>query len=169
MRQINTKIAIRPMVLDDLPTVLTIDRMSFPTPWSERSYRFELERNPTSRLFVAESMGHDEPVIVGFLGYWLIVDEVHISTIAVHPDFRRKGIGEKMLMTALDQAIRSGAALATLEVRVSNQAAVDLYDKHGFQIVGRRSKYYRDNNEDALLMTLTNLRERLGTKSGGGR
>ena len=169
MNQISTKIAIRPMVMDDLPAVLTIDRLSFPTPWSERSYRFELERNPTSRLFVAESIGHEEPAIVGFVGYWLIVDEVHISTIAVHPDFRRMGIGEKMLINALEQAIRSGAALATLEVRVTNQAAVDLYHKYGFQIVGRRSRYYRDNNEDALLMTLTNLRERLRTKSGGGR
>jgi ribosomal-protein-alanine N-acetyltransferase len=169
VRHLNTEFVIRPMVLDDLPTVLAIDRMSFPTPWSERSYRFELERNPTSRLFVAESIGHEEPAIVGFVGYWLIVDEVHISTIAVHPDFRRMGIGEKMLLKALDQAIRSGASLATLEVRVTNQAAVDLYHKHGFQIVGRRSRYYRDNNEDALLMTLTNLRERLRTKSGGGR
>lgn len=169
MNHVNMKIAIRPMVLDDLPAVLTIDRLSFPTPWSERSYRFELERNPTSRLFVAESTGDEEPTIVGFVGYWLIVDEVHISTIAVHPDFRRMGIGEKMLINALEQAIRSGAALATLEVRVTNQAAVDLYHKYGFQIVGRRSRYYRDNNEDALLMTLTNLRERLRTKSGGGR
>ena len=169
MNQISTKIAIRPMVMDDLPAVLTIDRLSFPTPWSERSYRFELERNPTSRLFVAESIGHEEPAIVGFVGYWLIVDEVHISTIAVHPDFRRMGIGEKMLINALEQAIRSGAALATLEVRVTNQAAVDLYHKYGFQIVGRRSRYYRDNNEDALLMTLTNLRERLRMKGGGGR
>jgi ribosomal-protein-alanine N-acetyltransferase len=157
------------MVLDDLSAVLTIDRMSFPTPWSERSYRFELERNPASRLFVAESMGQDEYGIVGFVGYWLLVDEVHISTIAVHPDHRRMGIGEKMLINALEHAIGSGATLATLEVRVSNQAAVDLYHKHGFQIVGRRSKYYRDNNEDALLMTLTNLRHRLRTKSGGGR
>ena len=169
MNQISTKIAIRPMVMDDLPAVLTIDRLSFPTPWSERSYRFELERNPTSRLFVAESIGHEEPAIVGFVGYWLIVDEVHISTIAVHPDFRRMGIGEKMLINALEQAIRSGAALATLEVRVTNQAAVDLYHKYGFQIVGRRSRYYRYNNEDALLMTLTNLRERLRMKGGGGR
>lgn len=163
------EVVIRPMMLDDLPQVLEIDRLSFPIPWPERSYRFELSENPSSTLLVAtrEEAGHTR--LAGYVGFWLIVDEVHISTLAVHPRFRRQGIASGLLETALERAVLRGADFATLEVRVSNRAAIDLYHRFGFRVVGRRAKYYRDNDEDALLMTLTGLRQRMGHVAGGGR
>jgi len=145
------------MTLEDLPDVLEIDRVSFPVPWPERSYRFELIENPAAQLFVAEKADEAESQVVGFIGYWLIGDEVHISTFAIHPDHRKQGIGESMMVRALRTARSRGAALATLEVRVSNWAAIHLYEKLGFEQVGRRAGYYRDNGEDALLMTLQRL------------
>lgn len=148
------RIRIREMTLDDLPAVLEIDRRSFPTPWPERSYRFELTQNPAAQLFVAEN---GELEVVGFLGYWLIADEVHISTFAVRPEDREQGIGEQLLVSALITARGRGAALATLEVRESNRPAIELYQKLGFESVGRREGYYRDNGEDALLMSLKQL------------
>lgn len=148
------RIHIREMTLDDLPAVLEIDRQSFPTPWPERSYRFELTQNPAAQLFVAENA---ELEVVGFLGYWLIADEVHISTFAVRPEDREQGIGEQLLVSALITARGRGAALATLEVRESNRPAIELYQKLGFESVGRRDGYYRDNGEDALLMSLNQL------------
>jgi ribosomal-protein-alanine N-acetyltransferase len=146
------------MTLEDLPTVLQIDRMSFPTPWSERSYRFELQENPAANLLVADLVDESTESVIGYVGFWLIADEVHISTLAVHPDQRRRGVGEQLLLAALNYAVRCNADIATLEVRVSNQAAIDLYHKHKFKIVGRRTRYYHDNNEDALLMTMKDLR-----------
>jgi ribosomal-protein-alanine N-acetyltransferase len=148
---------IRPMQVEDLPAVLRIDRLSFATPWSERTYRYELSENPTSRLLVAEEMGADARRVVGYLGYWLIVDEMHISTFAVDPGDRRKGLGAHLLRTAMEQAAEGGAVVATLEVRESNLAAIQLYRRHAYEIVGRRPRYYRDNGEDALLMTRRGL------------
>lgn len=164
-----TEVVIRPMTLDDLPEVLEIDRLSFALPWPERSYRFELSENSSSTLLVATRQEAGQTSLAGYVGYWLVVDEVHISTLAVHPRFRRQGIGSQLLAAALERAVRQGADFATLEVRVSNQAAIDLYHRFGFHVVGRRAKYYRDNDEDALLMTLTGLRDRLGNTAGGVR
>jgi ribosomal-protein-alanine N-acetyltransferase len=168
MRRVVSEISIRPMTLEDLPTVLQIDRMSFPTPWSERSYRFELQENPAAQLLVADLVDEHTESVIGYVGFWLIADEVHISTLAVHPDHRRQGVGEQLLLATLNYAIRSKADIATLEVRASNQAAIDLYQKHGFKIVGRRSKYYHDNNEDALLMTMKDLHWWHAERYGGG-
>lgn len=157
------QVTIRVMSLDDLPTVTEIDRLSFPVPWPERSYRFEIEHNPSARLFVAENLDHE---IVGFLGYWLIADEVHISTFAVHPIHRLRRIGEQLLHSALAEARGEGAEIATLEVRETNQPAIRLYEKLGFEAVGHRRGYYRDNGEDAILMTLSDLE---GLFAGGAR
>lgn len=157
MVAIPAQVHIREMTLQDLPDVLEIDRVSFPVPWPERSYRFELIENPAAQLFVAEKSDEAESQVVGFIGYWLIGDEVHISTFAIHPDYRKQGIGESMLLRALRTARTRGAALATLEVRVSNWPAIHLYEKLGFEQVGKRAGYYRDNGEDALLMTLHRL------------
>ena len=148
---------IRPMQMEDLPAVLRIDRLSFATPWSERTYRYELSENPTSRLLVAEEMGPQAPRVVGYLGYWLIVDEMRISTLAVDPEERRKGLAGRLLVTAMEGAAQAGAEVATLEVRESNMAAIQLYRSHAYEIVGRRPRYYRDNGEDALLMTRRGL------------
>ncbi len=157
MSAVALQVAVRPMTLDDLPAVMEIDRLSFSLPWAERSFRFELTGNDASHLLVVEMPVGGEARIAGFLGYWLLVDEMHISTLAVHPEMRGRGIGELLLQAGLERAWIQGADMSTLEVRPSNRAAIALYSKYGFDQVGRRRKYYQDNNEDALLMTLTGL------------
>ena len=147
---------IREMVLEDIPAVLEIDRISFSNPWPERSYQYELTDNPAAKLFVANL---DDGTVVGYLGYWLIANEAHISTFAVHPEFRMHGIGEDLLAGALADAHEKGAQVATLEVRQSNEAAISLYEKLEFEVVGSRDGYYRDNDEDAVLMTLSEISE----------
>jgi len=149
-------IRIRGMTLEDIPSVLLIDQQSFPLPWSERTYRFELTRNDAAHLLVAETSAVHSPVIIGYIGFWIIIDEVHISTIAVAPGYRREGIGRRLLTAALVEARRRGAQLATLEVRISNDSAIHLYEEFGFEVVGKRKGYYRDNHEDALIMTVEN-------------
>lgn len=144
---------IRRMRLEDVEQVHAIDVLSFSMPWTERSYRFELTENPSSHLWVAELNGR----VVAMIAYWLIVDEAHIGTIAVHPEYRRRGIARRLLAETLIAMSEKGARSATLEVRRSNLAAQDLYRKFGFKVVGLRPRYYRDNNEDALLMTLENI------------
>lgn len=167
MSAVALQIAVRPMTLDDLPSVLEIDRLSFALPWPERSFRFELTENDAAHLVVAAMAWGGGARVVGYLGYWLLVDEMHISTLAVHPDVRGQGIGERLLLAGLEHARRQGAELSTLEVRPSNSAALALYRKHGYDLVGRRRAYYRDNQEDALLMTLTGLSAGR-TRSRGG-
>ena len=141
---------IRRMTLVDVPAVHAIDLLSFSLPWPERSFRFEITDNQVSRGWVAEVDGR----IAAMLVIWLIVDEAHIATIAVHPDFRRQGIGEQILLHALRTARAEGANRAFLEVRAGNAAAQAMYKKYGFEVVGVRPGYYKDNNEDALLMNL---------------
>lgn len=148
---------IRPMTVDDIGAVVAIDRLSFPNPWPERSYTYELQYNPSSRLFVAEASEEGEPKVVGFVGFWFVIDEAHISTVAVHPNFRGYKIGDRLFAKALAAAKEMGGCIVTLEVRQSNQVARSLYRKYGFKKVGRRKRYYRDNNEDAILMTLEDL------------
>ena len=161
-------VTVRGMTLDDVPAVMEIDRLSLPTPWSERSFHYELTENPASCLLLAEREG-DVPQIVGYIGFWMLIDEAHISTIAVHPDCRRQGIGGMLVREAIRRAMARGAELATLEVRQSNQAAISLYQKHDFGIVGRRDGYYKDNQEDAILMTRRDLREKVPAADGGER
>jgi ribosomal-protein-alanine N-acetyltransferase len=160
-------VVIRSMTLEDLSAVMRIDGLSLPTPWSERNFRHELIENPASRLLVAEGSRKDAQIL-GFIGFWMLVDEAHISTIAVDPEHRRRGIGTLLLHGAMQMAVPLGATLMTLEVRHSNFGAINLYAKQGFQITGRRRQYYRDNQEDAILMTLNNLREKITAMDGGG-
>lgn len=169
MKERTAEALIRAMTLDDIPAVLEIDRLSFPIPWPERSYRFELSENRASTLLVALWPERGTLRLTGYIGLWMIVDEVHISTLAVHPRFRRLGIASELLQAALVKAAHMGASSATLEVRVSNEAAVGLYRKFGFSIVGRRERYYRDNDEDAYLMTLVGLGGRRLGREGGKR
>jgi ribosomal-protein-alanine N-acetyltransferase len=147
------RVVLRPMRLDDLAEVVQIDRQSFALPWPERSYRFELQENPASHMLVAESAGEAPTAVAGYIGFWLIADEAHISTLAVRPDLRGQGIGTELLRAALARARALGAESITLEVRPSNAQAIRLYERFGFEAVGRRPRYYRDNDEDALLMT----------------
>lgn len=144
---------IRRMRPEDIPAVHAIDELSFSLPWPERSFKFEATENPAARAWVAEADGR----VIAMLVLWLIVDEAHIATIATHPDFRQQGIGKQLLVQALTAARTEGAQLAFLEVREGNIAAQNLYFKYGFEVTGRRPKYYKDNNEDALLMTLDHL------------
>lgn len=144
---------IRKMTLDDLEQVVAIDHVSFSLPWPVSSFQFELTDNPASRSWVADLDGR----IVGMVVAWLIVDEIHIATIATHPDFRKQGIGKNLLLHTLRSAKEEGAITSFLEVRESNDAALEMYRKFGFAESGRRDGYYKDNDEDAILMTLESL------------
>ncbi len=149
---------LRPMEMADVPRVRELDVLSFSMPWSERSYRFEVGENRNSSCWVAESQQPDgSRAVVGMMVNWIILDELHVATIAVHPDFRRMGIGRKLLIRGLQAGLARGARLAYLEVRRSNQAAQAMYQDFGFTIAGVRPRYYKDNQEDALLMTLEPL------------
>jgi [ribosomal protein S18]-alanine N-acetyltransferase len=147
------KLTIRKMTLEDVPSVIDLDQKSFSLPWPERSFRFELTANPASRCWVAEFDGK----IVGMIVVWLIIDEAHVATLATHPDFRRQGIGTKLLSYALRNMIEEGARSSFLEVRESNSSAQEMYRKFGYEASGRRPRYYKDNNEDAILMNLASL------------
>jgi ribosomal-protein-alanine N-acetyltransferase len=178
---------IEPMQLRDVAEVMEIERLSFPSPWSARAYRYELQQNNLSHYLVARlqrPLEKKEPGfwaglcrehfverlrrslgvtaspgvnILGYGGFWLMAGEAHISTIAVRPEWRRRGIGELLLVAMLELAVELGGDLATLEVRVSNVAAQSLYQKYGFAKVGLRPHYYSDRGEDALIMTTKHL------------
>jgi len=152
----------------DIAQVVEIDQLSFPLPWSAAAYRYELAQNEAAHFVVAlDAASEARPPwlgwlarrptprqVVGYSGFWYIVDEAHISTIAVHPIWRGRGVGESLLVNMLARALDLGAVAMTLEVRVSNYTAQKLYRKFWFEHVGRRKHYYRDNDEDALLMTV---------------
>lgn len=144
---------IRKMTLNDLEQVVAIDQISFPLPWPPHSFRYELTDNPTSRCWVAEAEGGVVAMLVG----WLVMDEIHIATLATHPAFRRRGIGKRLLLHALRSAQAEGAVKAFLEVRESNKTAQEMYRSFGFVEDGRRKEYYKDNAENAILMTLNDL------------
>ncbi|HEY5730268.1 MAG TPA: ribosomal protein S18-alanine N-acetyltransferase [Anaerolineales bacterium] len=144
---------IRRMTLEDIPAVVELDKLSFSLPWPERSFRFELTDNTASRCWVVEL----EAKIVGVIVAWMLVDEAHIATLAVHPDHRRQGIAGNLLMYALRYMSREGAVTSLLEVRESNAAAREMYLKFGYEEVGRRKRYYKDTHEDAILMTLIGM------------
>lgn len=150
-----------PMTLDDVATIDALEQVCFPSPWSADTYRHELQHNRLSAYWVIRTHGGEAeqmlPPILGYGGYWLMADEAHIVTIASHPNWRRRGLGEWLLLEMLAVARTQGAQVGTLEVRVSNGAAQKLYRKLGFDEVGRRKRYYRNNGEDALLFTLFNL------------
>jgi ribosomal-protein-alanine N-acetyltransferase len=146
---------IRRMILADLEQVVAIDQASFSLPWPARSFQYELTDNVASRSWVAELDGR----IVGMIVIWLIVDEAHIATLATRPEFRRQGIGRKLLMHALESARMEGARRSFLEVRAGNLIAREMYRRLGFVEDGRRPRYYKDNNEDAILMSLDRMPE----------
>jgi len=144
---------VRRMTLEDIPAVVALDQLSFTLPWPERSFRFELTDNPASRCWVYESDGK----IVGVIVAWMLVDEAHIATIATHPDYRRQGIAQELLTYTLRYMSKEGAVTSFLEVRENNLAAQEMYRKFGYEVSGRRKRYYKDTNEDAILMTLNGL------------
>src|SRR5689334_1535319 len=150
------KVRIESMRLEDLDDVQAIEEASFTTPWPPNAYRSELMTNRLASYLVGRVDGR----IVAYGGMWLMVDEAHITTFAVHPGWRRQRIGERLLLAFMDLARDRHAREATLEVRLSNLAARRLYEKYGFRPVGLRPRYYSDNNEDALIMTTDPLDDR---------
>ncbi len=149
---------LRPMTLADLDQVVEIDRASFPTPWPQDAFLYEIKRKRNVICWVVETVTSDgEGELVASIVIWLILDEAHIGTLAVKPGYRCQKIGQKLLASSLMEAFRRGARRANLEVRESNQPAKNLYQKFGFEAVGLRRDYYTDNHEDAILMTLVEL------------
>ena len=153
-----SSLVIRPMREDDLEAVQVIDQLSFSLPWPASAFRYELFENPASFLRVAEIVQSDGTRrVVGAAVVWMVLDEAHIATIAVHPAYRNQGIARRLMADILREAYKKGALLATLEVRQHNIAAQKLYRRFGFEIVGHRPHYYQDNHEDALIMTLQGI------------
>ena len=159
------------MRLADLAEVQAIERASFTSPWPPHAYRSELETNRLARYLVARVDGE----VVGYGGVWLMVDEAHITTFAVHPAWRRQRIGERLLLALLDVAIdRAARARRRSRSGCRTSPARRLYEKYGFRPVGLRPRYYSDDGEDALIMTTEPLargamRERIERPAGGAR
>ena len=137
-----------PITDDLIPTLLNIEHEAYPEPWSEGMFRDEIY-NPRSHFFIA----YKDDELIGYGGFWLVVDEAHITSVTVRHEQRGRKYGEQLLVHLLDDAAASGARIATLEVRPSNIAARELYRKFGFRAVGVRKNYYVTSKEDALIMT----------------
>jgi ribosomal-protein-alanine N-acetyltransferase len=148
---------VTPMVAEDLPAVLRIETLSFSTAWPPNAFANEIRDNKLAHYFV----GRLDDQVVAYGGIWVILEDSHVTTIAVHPDYRGLKIGEEMLLRLLDEAIAHGASWITLEVRESNETAQKLYRKYGFTTVSTRRGYYSDNNENALVMWAGNLKGEL--------
>lgn len=131
----------------DLDEVLEIERLSFRTPWSKYAFIHEIEFE--NSVFETVKV---EGKLVGYGGFWHILDEAHITNIAIHPEHRRRGLGRRLLIHLLELAVEKGVSKATLEVRRSNAAAQRLYKDFGFQMIAVRRHYYSEENEDALVM-----------------
>lgn len=178
MSRTQSSFRIEPMTVTDIPEVIAVERASYSMTWPRKAYDYELRHNELAHYFVLRYSGqppNDSPEnsdqakdvagssrlparnrragVIGLGGFWLMTNQIHISTIAVYPDWRGLGLGEWLLVTLLETGRSLGAESATLEVRPSNQAALALYGKYDFHEVGRRARYYRDNNEDALILT----------------
>jgi ribosomal-protein-alanine N-acetyltransferase len=156
---------LRPMRREDLAPVHALETAIFPTPWSLNSYEFELERNPASEQWVIETHSAGEIKIAAYAVCWILGDELHIANLAVAAEFRRQGLGRRLLEHMLLRAAADGLRSATLEVRVGNQAALALYTGFGFREVARRKGYYHDNHEDALLMQLPHMEAIVSTEA----
>jgi ribosomal-protein-alanine N-acetyltransferase len=175
---------VESMRVEDIPEVVELERLAFPSPWPARAYRYEVTQNRLAHYYVARRQlpegpdraleeqapsllrriqtwtvnnKRDNRPMVGYCGFWIAAHEAHISTIAVDPRHRGRGIGQLLLMTAIEEAIDLNAVLMSLEVRVSNFVAQNLYRKYGFAVVGRRPRYYSDNREDALIMAADHI------------
>ena len=160
---------IEPMTLADIPQVIAVEHASYSLTWPAKAYDYELQKNDLAHYFVLHFLNQppNQPsiqpttqpatTVIGLAGFWLMADEIHISTIAVQPNWRGLGLGEWLLVRLLVEGQALGGVIATLEVRPSNQAALALYRKYDFQEAGRRSHYYSDNGEDALILTTPRL------------
>ncbi|MEA2720889.1 MAG: [ribosomal protein S18]-alanine N-acetyltransferase [Candidatus Eremiobacteraeota bacterium] len=148
---------IEPMTQGDLAAVLRIEGLSFTTSWPANAFSNEIRDNKLAHYFIGRLDAH----VVAYGGIWVILEDSHVTTIAVHPDYRGLKLGEEMLLKLLDEAIAKGASWITLEVRESNDVAQKLYRKYGFTTVSTRRGYYSDNGENALVMWAGNLKGEL--------
>ena len=146
---------IRRMTLADLDAVTAIEQATFPTPWSRDSFQQELERNVAARYLVAEVEG----MVIGYAGAWVILDESHITNIAIEESQRGNGYGRVLTQALMQYLANLGADYATLEVRKSNIRAQNLYKSLGFIALGVRKRYYEDNQEDAIIMVCDHMPE----------
>lgn len=156
MTEVRPPPLLRRMELADLEGVLAVERAAHAHPWSEDLIRRELDHG-WSTVLLAEEQGAETTGLAGHIIFWLVHDELHILNVATHPDFRRRGYGRALMQEAETLGLGRGAALSTLEVRRSNEPAIELYRSMGYRQVGMRPKYYADNAEDAIVM-LKNLR-----------
>lgn len=147
-----TTLRFEPLQESHIPAILTIEQEANSAPWSEKSFQNELT-NPHKIFLVALVSGQ----VVGYGGVWLMIDEAHVTNIAVASDFRRAGIGRKLMIDLLNRSKAAGMTCSTLEVRAGNAAAIDLYLKLGYTETARRRRYYPDNQEDAVVMWLYDL------------
>jgi len=141
-------ILLEPLSEEHLTDVLRIERESFPAPWTESMFRQEVEETWLSRSYIARV----DDVIAGYIIAWFLRGEAHILNLAVAAEFQRRGIGRRMLSHIIELAEQAQHHMATLEVRASNDPAKLLYVTMGFAPVGIRRRYYRDNDEDAIVM-----------------
>lgn len=149
-----SKIKVRAMYESDIEGIMEIESISFGQyHWSKQAFATEIE-NPLGHYFTALDSDYK---VVGYCGFWLIDKEAHITTIAVHPDLRGQSIGELLLQNMINAGYANDVKWFTLEVRTSNTPAKKMYEKYGFDCLGVRSKYYQDNNEDALIMWTKNI------------
>ena len=147
-------ITIRPMDKSDIEDVVAVEEESYGKHhWSKESFFNELS-NDLAYYFCAIN---DDGKLIGYVGTWQIIEEAHITNLSVKPDFRRNKVGEALLHTAIENCYKNGIKYITLEVRVSNEKAINLYSKYGFKSLGTRKEYYQDNNEDALIMWTENI------------
>jgi ribosomal-protein-alanine N-acetyltransferase len=145
------------MTAEDIPAVAEIERRSFPIPWSEESFAAEFASGGAARYLVLEEGAGDSSRIVAYGGFWKILDEAHITNLAVDPEARGRGNGRTLVRSLIELAAKEGCRRATLEVRVGNVAARRLYESLGFVAVAVRKRYYADNGEDAAIMWLEEM------------
>lgn len=147
-------VTIKPMEKTDLDSVIEIEQLAYGNHhWSKESFLSELSNNLAKYYSAFDKQGN----LVGYCGSWQILEEAHITNIAVSPKYQRKHIGEALLKTVIDECYKSMVKFITLEVRVGNTPAIALYEKYGFKSLGTRKAYYQDNNEDALIMWTENI------------
>lgn len=154
MKSLDRSLDISPMRVDDIPDVLRVESMCFATPWPRNAFHNELTENKLAHYFI----GRINDEVIGYGGLWVILEDAHITTVAVHPSHQCRRYGERLLVRLLDESIERGACWVTLEVRESNTAAQNLYKKYGFTVVNTRRGYYSDNDENALVMWAGNLK-----------
>lgn len=152
MRIDGSPLRLDPISETDIPAIVALEKQINSAPWSEQAFRNELGH--PHGLFVVAKLDNR---IVGYGGVWLVIDEAHITTVAVADEHRRKGIGKHIVTHLLSEARKRGMTCSTLEVRAGNAPAIDLYRNLGFQTTAVRRGYYPDNKEDALVMWLYEL------------